>query len=101
MAIDGMTGPETPPLGRCCSASRAEDRLEPLQAGGRPELLRVVVDLERRHALGERHPGQLRLRVDVDVGATADGSSSVPPRTNLIAGAPYSLKTATWQAGQR
>ena len=34
----------------------------------RPERLRVVVDLERRHRLRERDPGQLRPREDVDVG---------------------------------
>ena len=34
-------------------------------------------------------------------GATAEGSSSVPARTNSTSGRVYSLKTATWHEGQR
>ena len=34
-------------------------------------------------------------------GSTESGSSSVPARTNSTSGRPYSLKTATWQSGQR
>ena len=44
------------------------ERLEALETGRRPQLLRVVVDLERRHRVGKRDPGQLRARVDVNVG---------------------------------
>src|SRR6185437_7640493 len=40
----------------------------PFETGGRPEGLRVVVDLERRHRVRELDPGQLGAGKDMDVG---------------------------------
>src|SRR5262245_38094908 len=48
--------------------SSAENGVEPLEAGGRPQGLRVVVDVECRRRFGKGEPGHLRPREDVDVG---------------------------------
>src|SRR5262245_6440592 len=45
----------------------AKDGAQPLEALRRPQLLRVVVLLERRCAVRERDPPDLRPRVDVNV----------------------------------
>ena len=47
---------------------RRHDRLESLEAGGRPQDLRVVVDLESRLRIREPDPGELGSRVDMNVG---------------------------------
>jgi ribosomal protein S18 acetylase RimI-like enzyme len=49
-------------------ARRRHDRLEPLESGGRPQLVRVVVDPERLHRVRKHDPGQLRASEDVNVG---------------------------------
>ena len=45
----------------------AHDRPETLEARFRPENLRVVVDVERRHGTRQGDPRDFRLRVDVNV----------------------------------
>ena len=79
----------------------ARGRPRPAAArGSRPaRALRVVVDVERRRALRERQPPELRPREDMDVRRDARGSSRVPPRTKRHRGRLYSLNTATWHSG--
>ena len=56
--------------------------------------LRVVVGPERRDAVRERDPRQLRARVDVDVGLDGRGLVERAPRTNRMRALVYRLKTA-------
>jgi len=51
----------------------ALERADSSEAFGGPELPRVVVDVERRHPLRQRHPRLLRAGEDVDVGRDARG----------------------------
>ena len=53
-------------------------RRAPLQARRRPEPAAVIIGLERRHALGQRHPGQFRAGVDMDVGRQRRGRVERP-----------------------
>jgi hypothetical protein len=49
------------------------ERVEAFETRGRPQLLGVVIDVERGHRVGERHPRQLRAGEDVNVGRDCCG----------------------------
>src|SRR5438132_12093341 len=56
----------------------APERADAFEAVSRPERIHVVVDLERGHTFGERHPGQFRPGEDVAVRRKAPGPVERP-----------------------
>src|SRR5215213_10203993 len=60
--------PRRRPPREASARRRRAERLQPFEARRGPQLLRVVVDVERRNRVRERHPRKLRAREDVNVG---------------------------------
>ena len=80
----------------------AEDRTAAREACFRPQLPRIVVDLEGRTPAGRATQGSFERVKMCTSGVSAAGSSSVPTRMKRSSGRPpYSLHSAVRQAGQR
>ena len=75
--------PRELPSGQRAAAVRAaltQSSLEPRVAVGRPQLLRVVVDVKGRRLVGEGHPWKLRPGVDVGVRRARGQARPASPR---------------------